>query len=91
MDKSTVATVKLDYPIEFDGQTIGEFTMRRPKARDTLKQGRATGSDFEKGLHLLADLCEQPIEIVQELDEVDLEKVQAQYLAFTGRQANPPR
>lgn len=86
MDKRTSATITLDYPITVDGREISELTMRRPKARDSLKQERRKGGEFEKGLTMLADMCEQPIEVMEELDEVDLEKVQKQYVDFTGRQ-----
>jgi hypothetical protein len=40
---------------------------------------------LEKGLALMADLCEVKKELLLEMDEIDLEKLQAQYLDFTGK------
>jgi hypothetical protein len=86
VDKRTEADIDLDYPITVDGETIKVLKMRRPKVRDSLKQNRSKSNDFEKGLTLIADLVERPVEVLEELDEVELEKLQKQYMAFTGRQ-----
>lgn len=85
-DMRTSATIGLDFPFTFDGERVEALTMRRPKVRDGLKADKAKGGDMEKGLALIGDLVERPVELLMELDEIDLEKVQAQYLAFTGRQ-----
>lgn len=87
IDTRTEVEIKLDFPFDFDGATVDSLTMRRPKVRDSLKAKKAKGDDMERGLALIADLCDVPPEVLLELDEVDLEKVQGQYLAFTGRSA----
>lgn len=84
-DMSESAIIKLDFPVELDGQKVAELLMRRPKVRDSMKAAKAKGGDMERGITLLADLCDLAPEQIVELDELDLEKVQAQYLAFTGR------
>lgn len=77
--------IDLQFPVDFDGANVTQLTMRRPKVRDSFKAQRAKGSEFEKGLALIADLCEVKQEMLLELDEIDLEKLQAQYLDFTGK------
>lgn len=87
IDKRTSAEIELDFPFTLDGKDYVSVTMRRPKVRDSLKQAKSKGNDMEKGLALMADLLEEPIEVLYEMDEVDLNKVSEQYARFTGRQA----
>lgn len=89
IDRRPTVDIELDFPIEVDGLKIDTITMRRPKVRDSFKAQRVKGGEMEKGLALMADLCECPQEHLLELDEIDLEKLQAQYGAFTGRVPNP--
>lgn len=85
IDLRPTAAIDLLFPVEFDGENVTQVTMRRPKVRDSLKAQRAQGNEMEKGLALIADLCEVKKELLLELDELDLEKLQAQYLDFTGK------
>jgi hypothetical protein len=85
-DKATIATITLDYPFDFDGEKITSLEMRRPKVRDNLKASKA-GNDFESLLVLLANLVQRPVEMFDGMDEIDFTKLQEQYAAFTGRQA----
>lgn len=89
IDRSLTAEIELQFPVDFDGAHVASLTMRRPKVRDGLKAERAKGTEVEKRLAFLADLVERPVELLHELDETDLEAVQAQYLAFTGRTPTP--
>jgi hypothetical protein len=77
--------IKLKFPIEFDGEKIDTLTLRRAKVRDKLKAKNVKGDEMDKGLALIANLVERPVELLHELDDVDLEQLQTQYLAFTGR------
>lgn len=85
IDDRLTVDIELRFPIEVDGEHITKLTMRRPKVRDSFKAKRLGGDDFDKGLAIMADLCERPQEVLLELDEVDLEKLQEQYGRFTGR------
>lgn len=89
MDMRAEAEVTLNFPVEVDGETITSITMRRPKVRDQFKADRMKGTEAEKGIALLCDLTERPHEVLMELDDSDLEKLQAQYLAFKGRAVTP--
>lgn len=88
-DKRTSVDIDLEFPVEVDGQVISKVTMRRPKVRDSFKAERTKGGDMEKGLALLSDLTEQPQEVLLEMDEIDLEKLQSQLMAFKGRTMTP--
>lgn len=85
IDLRPEVAIDLQFPVEFDGAQVTSLTMRRPKVRDSFKAQRGKGTDFERGLALIADLCEVKQELLMELDEIDLEKLQAQYLDFTGK------
>lgn len=89
-DMRTEAEIKLAFPIDFDGEHITSLTIRRPKVRDNTKARAVKGDDMDRGLALIANLIERPVELMQELDEVDLESLNAQYMAFTGRQNTTP-
>ena len=90
VDLATSAKIKLDFPIKIDGRTINELTMRRPKVRDRLKATKVKGTEDDQNLAFMADLCEEPVEVLHELDEFDMDKVGAQYAAFTGRRPVTP-
>lgn len=85
IDKRLEAEITLDFPFDFDDERITALTMRRPKMKDKLKAQRGKGDEAGRALGMIAALVERPVEIIEELDEVDFEKLQDQYLAFTGR------
>jgi hypothetical protein len=84
-DPALTAEIKLAFPVDFNGEKITSLTMRRPKVRDKLKAKKTKGDDEDRALALMADLVEQPVEMLGELDEVDISKLGDQYAAFTGR------
>lgn len=84
-DMRESADITLKFPIEVDGEKITVLTMRRAKVRDKLKAKNTKGDDMDKGLALMANLIERPVEVLHELDDLDLEQLQEQYMAFTGR------
>ena len=79
--------IKLAKPFTFDGERVTSLTMRRPKLRDKLKAKKVKGDEEDRALSMFADLVERPMECLGELDEVDVDKLGEQYLAFTGRTA----
>lgn len=83
-DTRTEVTIKLDFPITVDGREIAEVTMRRPKVRDTLAARKLGGDEVTRGIVLLANLCNLAPEHIHEMDDVDAEKLQAQYESFRG-------
>ncbi|MEG9884000.1 MAG: phage tail assembly protein [Hyphomicrobiales bacterium] len=45
-------TIKLDYPIAQDGQTIEEIALRRPKVRDMLAANKGASGEAEKEIRM---------------------------------------
>lgn len=81
-DTRASADIPLAYPIEMDGQKLDKLTMRRAKLGDTVWMRKQAGDDFEKGLKMMARLCNVSPEHIHELDEVDAQAVQEQYESF---------
>lgn len=55
---------------------ITNITIRRPKVRDRLISEKSGGSDAEKEIRLLANLCELTPPQIEELDMADYGKLQ---------------
>lgn len=82
-DLRAEVTIDLQFPIEVDGQKITKLTMRRPKLRDTVKHNHRK-DNMDRGIAILADLCDLAPEHLHELDELDFDAVQSQYESFRG-------
>lgn len=63
-------TIKLKYPIDVDGVQTDTLKLRRPKVRD-IKLMDSFSGDIEKGIQLIAVLCEIPPASVEDLDADD--------------------
>ena len=68
--------VKLSYPIEYNGLPISEVAVRRPTVGDNLAAHKATGTDAEKEIRLIANLCELPPDALYLLDMSDYSAIQ---------------
>lgn len=78
----------LDFPVTLDGETHKTLTMRRPKVSDTLWAEKLKGGDFDKIVKTAARLCGVTPEVMAELDDVDMKKVDDQYASFRGDRAS---
>ncbi|MBB4398750.1 phage tail assembly protein [Bradyrhizobium sp. ERR14] len=87
-DMRLSADITLDFPFDKDGKTYSSLTMRRPKTKDSLKAAKFKGHDADKGILLLADLCNVSPDVIAELDEIDAMKLGAQLDAFRGGQSS---
>jgi len=75
--------IKLNYPIESNGENISELNMRRSKVKDRLVVAKMKNSpDEEKEIRLFANLCEVQPAIIEELDESDYATLQKAYMDF---------
>ena len=75
--------IKLSYPIELNGECIGELNIRRSKVKDRLLVAKMkNASDEEKEIRLFANLCEVQPRIIEELDESDYAALQKAYMDF---------
>lgn len=79
-------TVKLDYPFEHDGREISSLTFRRMKAKDALI-GEGGEEKVKTGYMLYATLAGVPIEVIEELDMEDLEKIAEAVVPLMGKSA----
>jgi hypothetical protein len=76
-------TIKLNYPIEADGQTYNKLSLRRSKVKDRLAVARMKNtSDEEKEIRFFANLCEVTPSVIEELDEADYKQLSETYMDF---------
>ena len=72
--KERTRTIALEYPFEWDGKSIEQVTIHRPKGRDlraiSAAQGENAGT-FENGAMMLELLSDLPAGSVDELDVSD--------------------
>jgi hypothetical protein len=73
---ATDGTIRLQYPLSVDGMVIESLTMRRPLVRDRLVAEKASGSEVEKEIRLIANLCEMAPQHIELLDLADYGKLQ---------------
>ena len=74
--------IKLSHPVVSDGTELRVLNLRRPKVRDVLLAAKIGGTDEEKEIRVLANLCEVAPDVVEELDMADYKKLQDGYRSF---------
>lgn len=75
--------IELKYPIESNGESLSQLSMRRSKVKDRLIVAKMkNASDEEKEIRLFANLCEVSPNIIEDLDESDYAKLQNSYMDF---------
>lgn len=77
--------IELEQPIQLDGRTLSTVTMRRVKVKDMLVHDKRAGSDGEKELHLIANLCELPPSALEDMDMADYGELQGVLKSFLSR------
>ena len=76
-------TIKLEFPVTVDGQAYTELQMRRCKVKDRrIASKQPTPADQE--VTLIANLCEVPPNVIDELDAMDYEKCAEALRGFFG-------
>lgn len=75
-------TIQLDHPMQIDGQSIHELTIRRPKVKDLREAEKAGAGASEQELSLFARLTGINPEDLDEMDLADYQKLQQRYSAF---------
>jgi hypothetical protein len=76
------AKITLTFPIKVSGVEVGHLIMRRPKVRDRVAASKAATHEADQTLHLVASLCEVPVDDLMELDDADWGKLENQVVAF---------
>ncbi len=69
-------------PVVWEGGTVTEINMRRPKAKDQVAAANSGGSVADQEIQLMCILCSQPPEVILELDGKDYAQLQDMYQAF---------
>ena len=65
-----------------NAEKITELVLRRPKVQDRLTAERSGGSDIEKEMRLLSNLCEVAPDVILQLDLADYAALQEQLADF---------
>lgn len=74
--------IQLKYPVELNGLTVDELSIRRPKVRDMLAADKSAGSEADKEIRMFANLCEVDPNVVEGLDLSDYSNLQKVYQDF---------
>jgi hypothetical protein len=74
-DTTTAKTFDLDYPVNFQGETIKSLTLRRPKGREIRAMQSGKGSNIERSFEMMGSLAERPSDLFDEMDAADIRKI----------------
>jgi hypothetical protein len=75
--------IKLKHPVVVDGVEYAALQMRRCKVKDRRLAAKQK-SDEDREITLIANLCEVPPSVIDELDTVDYSKLQEVLTGFFG-------
>lgn len=70
----TTTAIKLQYPVTVDGHEYAVLNMRRCKVKDRRIAAKQK-TDEDKEITLIANLCEVPPSVIDELDAMDYAKL----------------
>lgn len=79
--------VSLQFPFTLNGIEYTELNIRRSKVKDRLAVSKMQGTDEEKEIRLLCNLCEVSPDVLYELDEKDYQELQNVYINFFKSEA----
>ena len=88
--KPRTKTVPLEFPIEWDGKTISEVTLHRPKGKDMRRIAEAENSSsnkMEAGAVMVATLSDLPDGAIDELDFEDFTAISEAIADFFPKSA----
>lgn len=86
MTEKTSLTVTLGQPVEHDGKSYPSLTLRKMKAKDLVAGDLVTG-DTRKAFALFASMAGVPIQVIEELDVDDFEKLGREAAPLMGKSA----
>jgi hypothetical protein len=79
-----VTKITLTRPMSIAGAKVSVVTMREPLVRDQRAVGKSSGSDEEKELALMSNLCELTPDDIDSLPLRDYKRLQAALMDFIG-------
>ena len=74
--------ITLRHPVTHQATEYTELSMRRAKARDSRDAQRGGGTAADIEIRMMANLCEVPPEVIEELDMADYSRLQKVYEGF---------
>lgn len=86
MSEKKMITVTLGEPVEHDGKTFASLTLRKMKAKD-LVAGDLVNGDVRKSFAIFASMAGVPIQVIEELDVDDFEKLGLEAAPLMGKSA----
>jgi hypothetical protein len=84
MTKNGQITIPLAKPLTISGASISALSMREPTVADQLAMEKAGGTDADKELAMIANLCEVAPTDLHQLTLKDYKKVQKAFTDFLG-------
>ncbi len=73
---NTAKVIQLQHPVMIDGITVDKVNLRRPLVRDRLIAEKTQGSDIDKEIRLIANLCDMAPQHIELFDLGDYQKIQ---------------
>lgn len=89
-------TIKLEFPLTFEGKSITEISLRRPLVRDLRALDKARKDDageLAHGIAMISQLAGLPVSVLDEMDAGDFATVSdvlAGFMRLDGREEFPP-
>lgn len=81
-----MTTITLEFPVELDGKTISEVTLRRPKVKDLVTAERVGGTNETLyGAALAASLSGLTLNVMNEIDAMDSLKIAGAVADLMGK------
>ncbi len=77
-------TITLDYPVPFEGGTLKEIHVRRPKVADIVAARKSKKDEAEQEITMISKLTDIPPETIESLDLADYKKIQEVLSGFFG-------
>jgi hypothetical protein len=84
----TTTSIPLQFPVTVDGQEYKSLNMRRCKVRDR-RMAAKQKTDEDREIALIANLCEVPPAVIDELDALDYAKLTETLQGFFGSSTAP--
>lgn len=74
--------IPLAHPVGENGTTLTSLHIRRPKVRDRLAVDKLPGTEADREVRFIANLCEVSPDTIEELDMADYVRVQEVLAGF---------
>jgi hypothetical protein len=77
------ADIELSRPLEIDGAKVSTLRMREPTVADQIAMEKTKGTDAEREINMIANLCMQTPADIGRLPLRDYKRVQGAFMGFT--------